>query len=221
VSVDRRTVLLGLGATALTGCATPGSALYQIIDSYQAIERRKKQYPSGREAIDAQAQGVLGVQVEGGLKGLVVCEKRENGYDYWRSSNGVLIVTQAGRLIRTEGFPQDQTASRVISGVEYLGTRLDPDRRYQVRREISYAPDQYGVEVISDMRFVRHAQLDLLGHAHDVSEWRETLRLPKIRRSWTQLIQIDRASAEVVRSIQHVGPKMRVILEVLKSPARA
>ena len=218
MSIDRRAVLLGLGAAALTGCAAPGSAVYQIIDSYRALERGKKNYPFTREQIEAEPGGVLGVQVEEGLKGVMVWAKRESGLDYWRSGNGVLIVTQAGRVIRTSGFPQDQLASRLVSGTDPLGLPLDQGRSYEQRRELDFLPDQYGIEAICTLDFVRRTEVQWLDRRQPVAEWAETIRVPSLRRKWKQLIQVDPASGTVLRSIQHVGPKMRVILELLKPP---
>lgn len=217
MSLSRRAVLLGLGGAALSGCATPGSAVYEIIDSYRALDRAKNQYQFTREQIDGQPLGVLGLQVEGGLKGIVVWDKRDNGHDHWRSGNGVVVVTQGGRLIRTSAFPQDQLASRVVAGTEFLGTPLDPTRQYEVSRELDFAPDQYGIEAIYQLRYVRSVTITLMGRSQQVDEWAETVRLPKLRRKWKQLIQVVPATGEVVRSIQHLGPKMRVILEVLKA----
>ncbi len=220
MSVGRRAVLLGLGA-ALSGCAAPGSALYQVVDAFQALDKAKKQYPFSRADIDGQPLGVLGVQVEGGLKGIVVWNKYENGYDYWRSGNGVVIVTQAGRLIRTSGFPQDQLASRVGVGTEYLGLALDPARHYQVQRELDFLPDQYGVEAHYRMEYQRSTEIVLLDRRQRVEEWAETVRLPHSRQQWQQLVQVDGSSGVVLRTIQHVGPKLRVILEVLKAATPA
>lgn len=216
---NRRSVLLGLGGLALTGCAAPGSAVYQVVDSFRALDRAKKNYPVTRADIEAQPLAVMGVQVEGGLKGIIIWSKRENGLDYWRSGNGVTLVTEAGRLIRSSGFPQDQLASRVISGAEPLGLRLDPSRSYQVTRELDYLPDQYGVEAIYQLSYLREAQITVMDQTRQVAEWAETVRLPKQRRKWTQLMQLDPVTGEVLRSIQHVGPKMRVILELLKPVA--
>lgn len=216
---DRRSVLLGLGGLTLAGCAAPGSALYQVVDSFRALEQAKKNYPVTRADIEAQPLGVMGVQVEGGLKGIIIWSKRENGLDYWRSGNGVTLVTQSGRLISSSGFPQDQLASRVISGAEPLGLPLDPGRDYQVTRELDYFPDQYGVEAICQLSYRREVQITVMDQPRQVAEWVETVRLPKQRRKWTQLMQLDPATGEVVRSIQHVGPKMRVILELLKPVA--
>lgn len=217
MNMDRRTVLLGLGAAALTGCAAPGSSVYQVIDSFRALERAKKQYAFTREQIEAVPAGVLGVQVENGLKGVIVWTKREDGLDFWRSGNGVVLVTEAGRLMRTSGFPQDQLASRLVSGVNVLGQPLDASRSYEMIRELDFAPDQYGVEARYSMRFVRNTQIQLLDRSYEVAEWEETIRLPSLRRKWKQLVQID-VNGQVLRSIQHVGPKMRVILELLKPP---
>ena len=218
MSIDRRTVLLGLGSAALTGCAAPGSAVYQIIDSYRALERGKKNYPFTRTEIENEPTGVLGVQVEDGLKGVMVWSKRENGLDHWRSGNGVVIVTQAGRLIRTSGFPQDQLASRLLSGNDPLGLPLDPARSYEQRRELDFLPDQYGVEAIYSLDFVGNTEVQWLDRKYPVSEWAETVRVPNLRRKWKQLIQVDPVSGTVLRSVQHVGPRMRVILELLKPP---
>ncbi|MES2683745.1 MAG: YjbF family lipoprotein [Pseudomonadota bacterium] len=218
MSIDRRTVLLGLGGAALTSCAAPGSAVYQIVDSYRALDRAKKEYPNTRAQIDAQPLGVMGVQVEDGLKGLVLREKRENGQDYWRSGNGVLLVTQAGRLIRTTGFPEDQLDSQVLSGVEPLGQMMDPALRYEVSRELGFAAPQPAMQANYSLQYVRDVTVQWLGETYEVAEWAETVRLPQLRRKWKQLIQVDRSTGVVLRSIQHVGPKTRVILELLKPP---
>lgn len=219
MSLSRREMLLGLGGLAVSGCATPGSAVYQVFDAFRALDRAKKQYPVSRETIQAQSAGVLGAQVEGGLKGLVVWQKRENRQDYWRSGNGIVIVTEQGRLIRTAGFPQDQIASRLFSGFDPLGTVLDRNRVYQMSRQLDWAPDQYGQLAEHEMSYSGPRTIDLQGEVREVAEWSEVIRFPKTRRRWKQLIQVDPQSGQVLRSIQHVGPEMRVILELLKPPA--
>ncbi len=219
MNFDRRTVLLGLGGVALTGCAAPGSAVYQVVDAYRALDRAKKEYPVTRADIEAQPLGVMGVQVEGGIKGIIIWNRRENGYDHWRSGNGVVIVTQAGRLIRTAGFPQDQLASRVVLGSEPLGTALDPARRYGLTRELDYLPDQYSVQAECELRYVRTKTIQLMGQAREVNEWVETVRLPRQRKKWKQSFDVDRTTGEVLRSVQHLGPRMRVILETLQPVA--
>jgi len=216
--MDRRTVLLGLGGLALTGCTAPGSAVGQIISSYRALERAKKNYPVTRADIEGQPAGVLGAQVEGGLKGLVVWQRREAGYDYWRSGNGVIVVTERGRLIRTSGFPQDQLASRLVSGLEPVGLPMDRSRNYRFSRELDLLPDQYGLEAAFDLSYSGQKTIDLLGQSRQVEEWEEIVRFPRSRKKWKQLLQIDAETGEVLRSIQHVGHDMRLILELLQVP---
>lgn len=218
MSLSRRDLLLGLGGLAVTGCAAPGSAVYQVVDAFRALDRAKKQYPVSRETIEAQSAGVLGAQVEGGLKGLVVWQKRENRQDYWRSGNGVVIVTEQGRLIRTSGFPQDQIASRLVSGFDPLGTLLDRSRGYQMARQLDWLPDQYGQLAEYELSYATDRTIDLQGQAREVAEWAEVIRFPKTRRRWKQLFQVDPRTGQVLRTIQHVGPEMRVILELLKAP---
>lgn len=223
MSIDRRTLLLGLGgAAALVGCSTSGSTpvsvVYEILDSYRALERAKKQYPVTRADVDGQDLGVLGVQVEEGLKGFMLWSRRENGVDYWRSGNNVEMAIQNGRLIRTTGFPQDQLDSRVISGAEPLGSVLDPSQRYEVRRQLDYRVEPKSFEADYRLEYVRDVDVTLLEKSFRLAEWSETVRLPKTRRRWSQLIQVDRDSGQVWRSIQHIGPNTRVILELLKPP---
>lgn len=218
MNLDRRALLLGLGGTTLTACSTPGSAVYLIVDSFRALDRAKKLYPVSRADIEGQPLGVLGVQVEGGVKGLVVWNKREDGYDHWRSGNGVVIVTQGGRLIRTSGFPQDQLASRLVSGLDALGSPLDPTREYQQERELDFLPDQYGLAAKYRLEYSKRTEIQLLDRRMPVDEWSEEVRLPQLRRKWKQLVQVDPVTGRVLRTIQHVGPKLRVILELLKAP---
>lgn len=219
MSIDRRTVLLGLGAAALAGCAKPGSAVYQVIDSYRALDRAKKEYPFTKADIMGQPLGVLGVQVEGGLKGIVVWNKRENGLDYWRSGNGVLVVMREGRLVKTSGFPNDLLASRLVSGVDPVGTPLDPTRSYEFRRELDYRPDQYGVEALHRLSYVGETTISIFDEKKPVSEWLETVRLPAKRRSYRQIIQIEPATGRVLGSHQQVGERMSVRFELLKPAA--
>lgn len=222
MSIDRRTLLLGLGGVALAGCSTSGSTpvslVYEIVDSYRALDRAKNQYPVTRADVDGQDLGVLGVQVEDGMKGFMLWNRRENGIDYWRSGNNVEMLIQAGRLIRTNGFPQDQLDSRVIAGTDPLGSVLDPARDYEVSRQLEYRVEPRSFEADYKLEYVRDVEVVILEKPMVLAEWAETVRLPKTRRRWKQLIQIDRTSGQVVRSIQHVGPDMRVILELLKPP---
>lgn len=216
MNLGRRTVLLGVGGAALVGCAKPGSAVYQVIDSYRALDRAKKEYPFAKADILGQPLGVLGVQVAGGLKGIVVWSKSENGLDFWRSGNGVLVVTQAGRVVKTSGFPQDLLASRLVAGVDPLGLPLDRGRSYEFRRELDYLPDQYGVEAMHRLSYDGESTLTIFDETKRVANWEETVRLPAKRRSYRQVIQVDPATGQVLASDQRVGERMSVRFELLK-----
>lgn len=217
MSLSRRNVLLGLGGLGLSGCAAPGSTLYQVFDVYRALDRAKKEYPASREVIESQPSPVLGVQVEDGVKGLIQWQKREKGLDYWLSGNQVEIVTQQGRLIRTRGFPQDQLASRLVSGADPFGAPLNPESRYETVRQIDLAPELLGLEARGVMEYEGRRRVSLHGLEMDLDEWSETVRVSigRRRKRWRQLFQVD-AQGQVWRSIQHVGEDTRVILEVLK-----
>jgi len=219
MSPSRRAVLLGLGAAALTGCAGPGSAVYQILDSYRALDRAKKDYAFTKAEILDQPLGVLGVQVDKGLKGIVVWSKREGALDYWRSGNGVLVVTQAGRVVKTSGFPQDLMASRLVSGIDPLGQPLDPAREYAFVREIDYRPDQYGVAAEHRLRYVGPSTITIFDETRPVAAWEETVRLPSKRQSYTQLLQVDPQTGQLLGSTQRVGARMSVRFELLKPSA--
>ena len=96
---------------------------------------------------------------------------------------------------------------------------LDRNRVYQMSRQLDWAPDQYGQLAEHEMSYSGPRTIDLQGEVREVAEWSEVIRFPKTRRRWKQLIQVDPQSGQVLRSIQHVGPEMRVILELLKPPA--
>lgn len=217
---DRRSVLLGLGAAALTGCAAPGSAVYQVIDAYRALDRAKAEYPVTRAQIDAQPLGVLGVQVEDGLKGLMIWEKREAGLDYWRSGNNVALVTAGGRILRSQGFPHDQLDSQLVEGAEPIGAPMDRAHQYATSRSIRLAAEQEAITGNHLLQFEGEAEISVLGEKVRVDAWRETIRVSRRERPRKQLFQVDQASGLVVRSIQHIGPELRVILELLKAPSK-
>lgn len=215
--VDRRSVLLGLAGASLSGCAAPGSAVYQVIDSYRALNRAKAEYPVTRAQIDAQPLGVLGVQVEGGLKGLMLWEKREAGLDYWRSGNGVSLVLKHGRIIRSEGFPLDQLNSELVEGEDPIGSKMERMRHYELTRSASYSTGS--VIRRHSLKFQGDILIDLLNEEIVLDSWNESLRGSRLEKPLKQVFQVVQSTGQVKRSVQHVSPETRVILELLKPPS--
>lgn len=217
----RRRLLAGLGALPLVAACAPKSAVMQIIDSYSALSRAQKNYPATRAAIDAQPKAVLGVQVENGTKGLLLLAKREGGLDYWQSDNGVVVVLQGARLIRTTGFPEDQLGSALVGGQDpFLMPASGPlprDQRFESHRIVDLAPTSYGLDAVLSVNYRETQEIDVLGERYAVDVWRETVRLPQQRRKVRQDWYLDTHTGAVRRSIQQVGTESRLIIEPLKA----
>lgn len=222
VDPRRRLLVTGILAAPLLAACSGKSAVVQIVDSYRELDRARKNYPVSRATLDAQPRAVLGAQMEGGAKGLLVFDHRdEQGLDYWRSGNGVIVVLQGGRLIRCSGFPQDQLGSQLASGFDPIALAvsqpLDRSQRYRFSRDLDLAPATFGLHADCELRFVGAGSIDLLGQVHAVDEWEERVRLPFNRKRWTQRWQMDAATGQVWRSVQHVGFESSMILERLKA----
>jgi hypothetical protein len=214
--MQRRQLLLGIGSAALTGCAVPGSALYQVFDAYRQLDLGKREYPVTRAQIDAQPLGVLGVQVEGGFKGFMVWDRREGDDDHWQSGNGVRVVTAAGRIVSTRGFPLDQQTSVLVGGEEPWGQTLERDKEYRCERLLRFA-DGSERAVECRLRYDSRENIDLLGVRLEAARWQETLLAASYQRPWKQILWVA-ADGLVVRSVQHLGANQRVRLELLRPP---
>jgi Group 4 capsule polysaccharide lipoprotein gfcB, YjbF len=222
VDSRRRLLITGIVSAPLLAACAGQSAVGQIIDSYRELDRARKNYPVSRATIDAQSHAVMGAQMEGGAKGLLVLERRdEQGLDYWRSGNGVVVVLQGGRLMRCSGFTQDQLGSQLASGFDPIALTtpqpLDRTQRYRFSRDLDLAPATFGLRADCELYFVGSGSVDLLGEVHAVDEWQERVRLPFGRKRWTQRWQVDAATGQIWRSVQNVGLESRMILERLKA----
>lgn len=212
--MQRRALLLGLGGLALSACA-PSSSMLRVYEAYRGLKNAKENYPVSRAEVEANPYALIGAQVTDGLKGLLVLRKQESGLDTWESSNGVVIVTRAGRLIRTVGFPQDQIASVVVQGEDPLGQPLDPSRIYRFTRQLDLSPDLFGLTAEHELHYLRDETVVIMELSYNLALWEERVRIAEQRSRYVQRHGCDPKSGQIWQSTQQLGAQ-QLTIDLLK-----
>ena len=186
-----------------------------MLQGYRDIQRAKAEYPLSVARIRAFPKPLLGMQVRGGLKGLMYLDDREGGQERWLSSNGVLLVLDAGRVVRSRGFASDVLGNVPLKWQDPLGSRLDPGKSYQFSRQLDLGPDRYGIVTEHRMDYLGKEALQVLDRPQSAAVWTETVRLPRLRLQWSNRYYLDPASGFVLRSTQHLDLDVELTLEYL------
>jgi hypothetical protein len=155
------------------------------------------------------------MQVRGGLKGLMYLDAWEGGQERWLSSNGVLLVLEAGRVVRSRGFATDVLGSIPLRGQDPLGGPLDTGKSYQFSRQLDLGPDRYGMVAEHHVQYLGDEVLQILDRTLKAAVWGETVRILGPRLQWFNRHHLEQASGSLLRSAQHLDIDVELVFERL------
>jgi hypothetical protein len=215
----RRRLLLGAGSALLTGCASDSLSL---IGSTLGVTGPSGHYLLSDEQIAAIPYACLGVRIGNGGGVVMVLASIDGEQLSWASADRVVLVTRAGRLVKTIGLSRDLLTRRDI-GPDLLGlaSRGDPAAaEARVSRIVDLRPDDdFSVPVDTRCEPMGEETLTLLGTPLRVLKVRERVTVRKWRWATDNVYWLDADSGRVWKSRQQFCPQVAPITMELLKPA--
>lgn len=217
--MKRRRFLALIGAAAASGCA--GSYFGNAVSALGELRERKQRYPRSRAEVDAIPYASLGVQLEGGLKTILVLAHYDADRLIWVSANRESLVTRHGRVVRTVGLSVDLMGVWAEGHDPLREPASDPAAPYRDRRDYQAGSEfEPGVSLASSLRFAGTEEIEILERRQVLDRWTETVEVPKWKWRRENRYWIARDDGYVWRSVQWLHRDLPpLVLETLKKPA--
>jgi hypothetical protein len=135
----------------------------------------------------------------------------ENGQYKWLSSDGAMIVTAHGRLVRTAGFAENLIyVSQVKQDPLTLGGNITQANNRWLRRIDTEMGDR-GALLSSQLRVISDASLIVQDYSFAVVKVEEDVTYDSAQHgtsSWTNTFWFDSKTNQLVKSSQAIAPSM-------------
>lgn len=221
VRISRRQLLAGFGlgsALAATGCASPSLKL--LGGPFRGKGGHPGGYSLSPEQIEAIPYASLGVRIGDSAPVIMILASINGRRLHWASADRVVLVTEAGRLVKTIGMPRDLVETR-WTGADALLPALRREvgaDEVRIGRIVDLRPqDDFGVPVESRCEWRGETRLKLLGSERSAILLTERIRVRKWRWKTENRYWFDPATGQMLKSRQQYCPDVApVTLEALK-----
>ncbi|HEY0282764.1 MAG TPA: YjbF family lipoprotein [Rhizomicrobium sp.] len=214
----RRTASVVGAVLLLGGCADTAIFGGDAAAIYAAV--KNSWGASGKKVTLEEAAAVpyasMGVRLGNSPQAMIILAGDSDGQRLWTSGAGVAIMTRAGRIVRTAGFPYN------LGGYGPGTNSVDKDGVRSLHWQADF-PDLklYSVPIVCRERPARNETIVILGkdiHTQRVDE-SCTSEGGSLDWSFGNTFWIDPSSGLVWRSIQHIHPQLDSIeTEILRPP---
>ncbi len=162
----------------------------------------------------------LGYRVAEGPEQLLVLATDSNGEQLWTSARHVVLTTQAGRVLRTQGLGHDLGATTAASGRDVPAPAMALTHPVTYTRLLDVTDmGIYGAPLTCRMSGPRPETTRILGSSIATMRVDEFCQAPSLDWSFTDSFWIDAKSGLVWRSLQHIHPKLGELhIEIFRPP---
>jgi hypothetical protein len=202
--------------TSVTGCA----------DYAKTVGDTVKLAVMGQPDVEIPAQKIAQIpyataylKIGEAPRAFVVLAFAENGNMKWVSADKHMIVTRAGRLIKTIGFGEDiryqdnLETDPLASGLLKITTPL----KWQHRAEWSQVY-RSGYELFSEFQAKGAETVTILDKPRTLQRFDEKVTIPALNTSYTNQFWLDPVSGKVVQSNQYMGPNLALVQFTVLKP---
>jgi hypothetical protein len=169
-----------------------------------------------------QAAGIpyatMGYRMNGGPQMMIVLATDTNGDLLWTSASHIVLLTHAGRIIRTVGLPHDISGVAPLMGNSLPAPAAVLKGAFTSTRAVDF-PDtgSYSVPISCKMMTAGRETISILGQP--IATLRADESCTSSGWSFRDSFWIDPTSGFVWRSLQHLTPKGDTIeTEILRPP---
>jgi hypothetical protein len=153
-----------------------------------------------------------------GAPGLIILESQNGNENTWVSSDGIYIVFEEGRIVKTRGLHNNLVNSKSFRN--NLKNIVTTKKTESFIYYYSYdEPELVDMKVEVERKFIRVEQVKLLGHEAELSLIEERISNEYIGWKATNKFWVDE-NLFIWKSYQSISPKLpEFYIEVTKKPA--
>ena len=149
----------------------------------------------------------------------VVLAFAEHGQLKWIAADKNIVVTQHGRLVKTQGFGEDIAYVANTTPDPLAGGLLNPTTPLRWRGKIVWSQVfRGGYDVESVFRARGKETLTILGNARELAKFDEEVFVPALDERYTNHYWLDPATGDVVQTDQYMGPGMALVKFTVLKP---
>lgn len=152
-------------------------------------------------------------------RAFVILGLAEHGDLKWFSADKNMVVTRAGRLIKTVGFGEDIRYQNNLEhdplAVGLLKTTTSLKWQHRVEWSQVY---RGGYELISEFQAKGAETVVILDKQRTLQRFDETVTIPSLNVSYINQFWLDPVSGQVVQSHQYMGPNLALVQFTVLKP---
>jgi hypothetical protein len=177
--------------------------------------------PLTRADIDKIPYASIAVRLGEGSQALLILDANWGDDRHWVSADHEVIVTRHGRLVQTEGLPQDVKGTIFFSADPVGGPSNGFAPGQECVRSLDFGPyHQAGVLVRSRFENGGPEQIDILGNPVTTEIWQERCQAKEFEWSFVNRYWIEPGSGFVWKSVQATTPALPPLeITVFRRPA--
>lgn len=218
--VTRRNLLVAGSAFALAGCGV-GPVLRNAYDAARFLTVGMPDVEITREVVDKIPYASISAKVGKGPRSLLILGRYDGEDLHWLSADNATVVTRAGRVVKTSGFPENVKATNYldVDPVSQGLHELSEPRGFSRAIDIDKG-NLYGL--VLDSRFVPRGKASITIAEFDLKTIlvEEINAARSINWKFSNYYWVDSVDGFVWKSVQHIARSFPPIeIEVLKPAA--
>jgi len=222
VCLKRRHLLTSISALGLSGCSSI-PLLSNLNDSLRPLLKGAGEYPMSLQEIESSPYAMLGVDVGGVSKAIMVLGEFQGRDLAWIAADRSILVTRNGRIVRTAGF---ETNLRDVSSSAH--EPIDEAREHksaratQLVRQMEWSGKGSGSYPASVELTPKGSEtIQILNRAVRTLIVDESVEVRSLDWAVTNRYWMDSTTGAVVRTRQQFHPTMSVLtLEMIRPPVQ-
>lgn len=217
--MTRRSVLWAAMAAPLSACEAPYGIDYKTVRDSFAVSLGLEQPPGiTLEQASQVPYSSLGFRIGNSSEQMLVLGAASGGANIWTSAEHRAIVTKAGRVTQTAGFPWNLSETYWHSP-DVLADGLQVTAQKTLRLLDFKDANKFGVRLQGQFETAGESEVVILGAKIPTRTLLETCHCEDFDWDFQNRFWIDRHTGFVWRSIQYVHPNLAPFaIEILRPP---
>ena len=190
------------------------------INAFNALVFGYEDFPISRELVEQIPYASMKMKIGKGPGGLLILESVNNENEYtWTSADGIFITTKGGRIISSQGLPNNLT---YFDSSE--PTFLEVIRQQKTEKYYRYItldnPSVFDMRIEVNHKVLGITKINILGQEIEVTEVLEEIENSYIRWKYTNRYWVDPKTGFVWESDQMIAPNIpNISIQVTKKPS--
>jgi hypothetical protein len=217
--VTRRNLIATCGAFLTSACADP--VLRNVYDAAKFLTVGMPDVEITRDIIDNIPYASISAKIGKGPRSLLILGRYAGEDLHWLSADNATVVTRAGRVTKTAGFPENLKGTSFL-GPDPVAKKLHiPDERRALSRSVDIDKGNfYGLTINSHFLPIGEVEIVIAGLKLRTALFEEVNEAQTVNWNHSNYFWVDVYDGFVWKSVQHIARGFPPIdIEVLKPAA--